>query len=465
MFENYSSSVQIGHNCGCHSSSNIRPEQFTPARVTKDELGNITKLQWAPDARFTINLTSDTSVSIIEGSQILNKSGADPLGIAGWEGLHAYNLIDAICWKFSNGTWNRLPEIVSSPNNNVVVVFSNDDATTKVSIKNFRGETIFSDSNQGTFVPLTIDDSLASILLQGFYHVDIYQITNKSTRLVRRIPLSIGNTRQDPKPPSFPNNSHCSDNKGFATDNTLNLKNGVLSVNVSEKCQPGGTLPISSNAVFEYAQPRNIIVEADLTNNTATMSSNDIYNYIMFGGNVLCLVNGLYLSFLSGTIDNATFKALLLDGNVIRSYLLTIDNVGKIINYKEDSSPINSSVDITNFKETLIQQMNELSSLHNSDIERMNSSILEMNTSVQSIKEQVGDLKVTEKITELYNNHNVINSKLHEVNTVLESKVSESEVATIVNQKVIEEISPEKLQELVDKSINENMKLDGGVVE
>jgi hypothetical protein len=77
----------------------------------------------------------------------------------------------------------------------------------------------------------------------------------------------------------------------------------------------------------------------------------------------------------------------------------------------------------------------------------------------------VGDLKVTEKITELYNNHNVINSKLHEVNTVLESKVSESEVATIVNQKVIEEISPEKLQELVDKSINENMKLDGGVVE
>ena len=464
MFENYRPGVQVGNNCDCHKPSPIIPEHFGPAKVTKDKLGNITKLQWAPDARFTINITSDTSISIIEGSQVLNKAGMTPHSIPGWEGLHVYNIVDAICWKYCNGEWIQLPELVSSNDSNVVVVFGNDNATTKLSIKNFRGETIFSDSNSGSFVPLTIDDSLAGILQQGFYYLDVYQIATNSTRLVRRIPLSIAASQPQVKP-TFPTMGHCHENKGFATDNTLNLKNGVLSVNVAESCQPGGTLPVSGNAVFEYAQPRNLVVEADIVNKTASMNSVDIYNYVMFGGEVTCLVNNVYLSLMSISVENATFKELLLDGNIIKSYLLTIDNVGKIINYNEYTSPINSSEDINNFKESLLEQMNSLSSTHLLDIQRMDSTINNTTQMVQSMKEQIGDLKVSEKIAELYINNNEINSAINNINSELDSKVGEQEVSELVTQKVDEELSSDELKNTIKELIDQNTNLDGGVVE
>lgn len=464
MFENYSSSVQIGHNCACHKPSHIVPEQYTPAEVTKDELGNISKLQWAPDARFTINLTSDTNISVVEGSQILNRSGLTPEGIAGWEGLYAYNIVDTICWQYTKGTWVKLPNIITSNKNSVIITFSNDKAKTKISIKNFRGETIFTDTEEGNFVPLTVDDSLASILMQGFYNVDIYQITSTSTKLIRRIPISI--TPAQPNTPPIVNNlGSCHSNKGIVTDNTLTYKNGVLSVNTIDQCQLGNVLPVSGNAVVEYAQPRNMIIEADLETHTATMSSIDAFNYQMFGGEVSCIVDGIQLSPLSITQDKATFKDISLKDNTLTSHLLTIDNVGKIIEYQVISSPINSATDLTEFKQLLNQEMCTLTQAHNADIERMDTSILAMSSSLSSMQEQIGDLKVTEKIVELYQNYNSLNSTINGINKELESKLEEHDIADIVNESIAAELSDDKLKDMVTDVVATNLKLDGGVVE
>lgn len=464
MFENYSSEVQIGHDCDCHKPSEIIPEEYTPARITRDELGNITKLQWAPDARFTINLTSDTNISIIEGSQILSRSGLTPENIAGWEGLYAYNIVDTICWQYRNGTWNKLPNIITSNRNSVVITFGNDQAITKVSIKNFRGATIFSDTEEGNFVPLTIDDNLASVLMQGFYYVDIYQVTTKSTKLIRRIPLSVGHAQPDKKPPIHPSTS-CHNNKGFATDNTLTLRNGVLSVNVDDQCQMGGTLPISSNAVFEYAQPRNMIVEADVETNVATMTAADIYSYQLFGGDAICLVNGIYLVPFSITPDKATFKDITLNNSTIISHVLSIDNTGKILEFKKTEAPINAAEDLNNFQDILAQQMSTLALQHAADIERMDGSIAGMDNRIQAMQEQIGDLKVTEKIVELYNNYNNLNTRLNGIDSELNSKIEESDISKIVEEKVAQEVTDDKLEELVNNAVSENIKLDGGVIE
>ena len=463
MFQNYTTGVQIGHNCDCHKPSQNVPEQHSPATIMKDELGNIKKLQWAPDARFTINITSDTNISIVQGSQILNRSGLTPETLSGWEGLYAYNIVDTICWKYTQNSWVRLPNIITA-NNGAVITFGNDQAKTKISIKNFRGETIFSDTEDGNIVPLTIDDQLADLLMQGFYNLDVYQITANATKLIRRIPVSIGQSQPTNKPVPI-NPSSCHNNNNFVTDNTLSFKNGVLSVNVGEQCQPGSVLPISGNAVFEFAQPRNMIVEADIEAGIASMSSIDIYNYQMFGGEITCLVNGVYLSLLSVTHDNATFKELLLHDNILTSYLIIIDNVGKIIEYKSVTSPLNSDSDLNLFKETLTQQMSVLNQTHDADIQRMDSSIGSMNSSLQAMQEQIGDLKVTEKIVELYDNYNSVNSTINQLNKDLDSKLEESDVADIVNKRVDEELSDDKLQDMVNAAVSSDMRLDGGVVE
>lgn len=466
MFENYRPGVQVGnHNCDCHSNEIIKPQHSGPVNIEKDEFGNINRLQWAPDARFTINLTSDTNLPIVSGSQILRVSGITPMSISGWEGLLAYNIVDFKCWKYSNDNWIELPEIETCSSSDAIITFSNDNAVTRVSIKNFRGESIFSDDNKGNIVPLTFDDILAKVLLQGFYYVDIYQLIDNNSRLVRRIPLSIGHSNASNKP-TFPDNNHChTNNAGFATDNTLSLRNGILSVNVSNNCQMGGDLPISSAAVFEYAQPRNLVVELDLNNRTASIGASDIYNYILYGANVFCLLDGVYLEFNDGNSSLVTFKKIMLDNNVLTSYLIIIDSIGKIVEYQKTTSPINSSVDIDNFKESLTQQMTSLNNKHNEDIQGMDDSIANMQSSIFNMKNQIGDLNVSEKITELYNNHNSVNVRLNEINTTLDSKISESQVSEIVNQKVTEEVSPEKLEELVNKAVGENIILDGGVVE
>lgn len=464
MFENYSSSVQIGHNCGCHSPSQTTPEQYTPAKITKDELGNITKLQWAPDARFTINLTSDTNISVVEGSQILNRSGLTPDNINGWEGLYAYNIVDTICWQYRNGVWTRLPNIVTSNNNSVVLTFSNDQAKTKISIKNFRGETIFTDTEDGNFVPLTVDDSLAAVLMQGFYNVDIYQISSTSTKLIRRIPISITPT-QSQNTSSSNNSNSCHSGKGIVTDNTLTYRNGILSVNTTDNCQPGSVLPVSGNAVVEYAQPKNVWVEADLETYTATMSSIDILNYQMFGGEVACLVEGIYLSPFSVTYDKATFKEVIVENSIITSYILTIDNAGKIIEYKKSESHLNPVTSLENIQQELMQSMSALNEQHTADINRMDASIEAMQAAVEGMKAQVGDLQVTEKIVELYNNYNNINSTLQALDNELDNKLEESDVDIIINESVESKLTPERLQDLVNNAVGDNIKLDGGVVE
>ena len=269
MFSNYRPGVQT-NSCNCHTTPDCKPVQPNgPVQVMKDEYGNITRLQWSPDARFTLNLTSDINIPVESGSKIFTVSGVTPIGIAGWEGLYAYNTVDCKCWKYTSNSWKLLPELISCVGSDVVITLSNEDATTRVSIKNFRGESIFSDDNKGSFIPLTVDDSLAKVLMQGFYHVDIYQISDNSSKLVRRVPLSIGYSAPPAKPP-IPNQGCHSGNSGFATDSTLSLKNGVLSVNTSQVVQMGGILPISSGAVFEYAQPRNLIVDVDLNNKDGT---------------------------------------------------------------------------------------------------------------------------------------------------------------------------------------------------
>lgn len=465
MFENYSSGVQIGHGCECHTPPHTTPEQYTPAKITKDELGNITKLQWAPDARFTINLTSDTNISVVEGSQILNRSGMTPDNINGWEGLYAYNIVDTVCWQYRGGAWVRLPNIVTSNKNSVILTFSNDQAKTKISIKNFRGETIFTDTEDGTFVQLTFDDSLAAVLMQGFYNVDIYQISATSTKLIRRVPVSITPAQPQNKPTINNNSGSCHSNKGIVTDNTLTYKGGILSVNTADQCQLGSVLPISGNAVVEYAQPKNMLVEADLETYTATMSSIDIFNYQMFGGEVACLVDGMYLSPFSITYDEAIFKELIVQDSMLISYILIIDNTGKITSYKRNESHLTPVTSLNNIQQMLLQQMSALNDQHLADIERMDESIASMDTALKSMQAQIGDLKVTENIVELYDNYNSLNTSIRDLDGKLDLKLEASDVEAIINEEVAEQLSDERVHEIVTTIVADNLHLDGGVIQ
>lgn len=463
MFSNYRPGVQT-NSCNCHQDDLMQPvEQNGPVQVMKDEHGNIVRLQWSPNARFTLNLTSDINIPVESGSKIFTVSGMSPLGITGWEGLLAYNTVDVKCWKYTGNRWIELPEIISCPGSDVIISLSNDSATTRVSIKNFRGESIFSDDNKGSFIPLTVDDTLAKILMQGFYHVDIYQLSTNSTKLIRRIPLSIGYSAPPVKPPIHNQGCH-SGNTGFATDNTLSLKNGVLSVNTSQVIQMGGTLPVSSGAVFEYAQPRNLIVDVDVDTKQASVGSYDIYNYIMSGGDVLCLIDGLYLEFINGSAEKVAFKTILLDDNKIISHIVFINSTGSV-EYEVNENHINSSADITQLQTTILSRMDALDVEHDTDIQNMNASIESMQESVSKMQNQIGDLKVTDKIVELYNNYNQLNVTIQEVDKELESKISEVEVSNIVNQTVNNQLTDERLQIMINNAVADNLRLDGGVVE
>ena len=464
MFAHYRPGVQIGNDdCGCHSPIMNNPRPAGPAEVMKDELGNITRLQWTPEARFTLNLTSDTNIAVESGSKIFDVSGITPLGTKGWEGLLAYNTVDRLCWRYVGNSWKQLPELVSSPGSNVIITLSNENDITRVSIKNFRGESIFSDENKGSFIPLTVDDTLAKVLLQGFYHVDIYQISANKSKLIRRVPLSIGYFSPPKNPPIYNQGCH-SDKASFATDNTLSLKNGVLSVNTSQAVQIGGILPISSGAVFEYAQPRNLIVNIDTTNKQASIGSHDIYNYIVSGGDVFCLLDSYYLEFDSGSPDMVKFKTLILEDNKIISHIVFINSDGSI-NYHELENQLDSVGDISELKTTLLTRMDELDSEHDIDIENMNDSITSISECVNKVKNQVGDLQVSDKIVELYNSYNNLNTSINQLDSEMDSKVSEGDVTVIVNKAVSTELSDDKLQEMINNAVYENMRLDGGVVE
>jgi hypothetical protein len=296
MFSNYTTGTQVDikDKCGCHDNTPPTISQNTPVITKKDDFGNIVKLQWTTDVRCTLNLTSDTWTPIFDGSKVFEKSGVTPYGITGYANMYAYNLADNKCWKHDGEEWVEQSTIVSSPISNTVVLFSSENCITRATIKNFRGESIYSVENEGSIVPLAIDDTLSQLLLQGYYNIDVYQVTSTYTRHVRRISVSIGYTLQPTDKPQITNpiqpghGCHTGGNN-FATDNSLNLKNNILSVNVENECSYGNNLPISSGAVFEYAQPRNLIVEIDDSTMTSTYASHDIYSFTTtYGGDSFC---------------------------------------------------------------------------------------------------------------------------------------------------------------------------------
>lgn len=460
MFSNYGPGVRTSQNgCGCHTGTPPTITQGSPVNTTTDNYGNIIRLQWAPTARFTINITSDEWVPIMEGSKVFNVSGVTPAGVPGYDGLYAYNTVDGKCWKYSGTQWEEEPEIVSSPNSNTVILFSNDNCVTKVSIKNFRGEPIFTAEDNDSGVELAVDDTLANILMQGYYNMDVYQSTDTSTRLVRRIPLSISYSEQDNNQQSFPvigNGCH-SGSANFATDNSLILKNGVMSVNTAGNCSYGNSLPVSSGAVYEYAQPRNLIVDASSSNGISDITSIDIYNYAKSGGTVYCLYDGRYLNYMYGTTSIAVFNLLDVDGGTLVSHTASIDTVGKIsiVIDRHDLSGIDN---INSIKEELIDRIEAIQSQHDDDTAAINGSITSIESSMSSINNRIS--AVTAVSNDMAKRMNTLEGSMSDINSA--GYATSAEISYIVTDEVNKVTDSEEFKQMVVEAVKENVVMDGG---
>ena len=460
MFSNYGPGVRTSQNgCGCHTGTPPIITQGSPANATTDNYGNITKLQWAPTARFTINITSDEWVPIKEGSKVFNVSGVTPAGVPGYDGLYAYNTVDGKCWKYSVTQWEEEPEIVYFPNSDTVVLFSNANCVTKVSIKNFRGEPIFTAEDDDTSVELTVDDALANILMQGYYNMDVYQSTSTSTRLVRRIPLSISYSEQNNNQQSFPSvgNSCHSGAANFATDNSLILKNGVLSVNTAGNCSYGNSLPVSSGTVYEYAQPRNLIVDVSSSNGVSDITAIDIYNYANSGGTVYCLNDGMYLNYVYGTTSIAVFNLLDADDNVLSSYTATVDAIGKT-SVSVDKYDLSGLSSIASIKEELIGKIEAVQFQHNEDITSINETITSIDNSISLINGRVSS--ITAVSNDVAKRMNVLEKSMSDINSA--GYATAEEVNSVVTSKVNEVTTSEEFRQMIEEAVKDNVVMDGG---
>lgn len=454
MFSNYNNGTQVTNKdkCGCHDHTTPTISHNTPVLTQKDDYGNIIKLQWTPNARFTLNLTSDTWTPIFDGSKVLEKPGATPDGIAGYINMYAYNLSDYKCWQYNGAEWVEQPDIESSPRSNTVVLFSMENSSTRISIKNFRGEPVYTVENDSNVVSVSIDDTLAQILLQGYYNIDVYQITKTSTRHVRRIPVSIGYNLQQPDAPPIINNvpqgNGCHSVAGFATDNTLDFRNNILSVNVKENCEYGNTLPISSGAVFEYSQPRNLVVEINTDTMTSPYTSKDIYSFVIVqGGDAFCYYNGLYIPYVEGDDEKVKFSDLLMQDAGLKTFVLEIDDCGNVVDNSTLYDP-SAGTDYSNLRKDLdtLRQMH-LADARDAD-KRLDS--IEGNLKETSIPSLV--LSVERLTTEIDNKASV--------GTVSELTTRVMDLDTAISTKV----SYEAVQNLIRDAIDAESVFDGGVI-
>ena len=202
MFSNYINGAIIsshGH-CGHHHTN------LTPAVSVKDAYGNVVKLQWTPIDRFSVDITSNSWIPVLDDSIILNQSGQTPYDVAGVEGRFAYNTSDYRCWKFSKGGWEEQSEIASQDAGKTIMLFSNKSGLTRIVLKNFRGEPVHTAESIGDTVTLTIDDALSEKLLQGYYNMYVYLVSGNTTKFIRKISVSVGNYVEESAPP---HGHHC----------------------------------------------------------------------------------------------------------------------------------------------------------------------------------------------------------------------------------------------------------------
>ena len=339
MFSNYTNGTQVTQddNCGCHSQT---PPIIGPASTVtaqKDDYGNIIELQWTPNDRFTLDITSDTWTPIFDGSKILKTPGAVPDDAIGHANMYAYNLHDYKCWQHDGTVWVEKDFIETPVKSSTVVLFSMVDSSTRVCIKNFRGETIHSVENESNVAHLEVDDALAQLLLQGYYTIDIYQITNTSVRYVRRLSVSIG--CYEPKSETIIIPDDCCHEReeyvNFSTDDTLKLENNVLSVNLQNRCIARTNLPVSSDAVIDYSQPKNLLIDIDVTTNADVMTSpypsKAIYEFVTVQSkDVYCYFDGLYIPFVYGDENVVRFSSVVVQDNSLKAITIEIDAQGYV---------------------------------------------------------------------------------------------------------------------------------------
>jgi hypothetical protein len=189
MFSNYiSGAVVSSHNHCDHPHTNL-----TPGVAVKDDYGNVVKLQWTPTARFSVNITSDSWVPVVDGSVILNQPGQTPHDVVGINGDLAYNTADYKCWMYLGGTWKEQDDIATQDRGKTIMLFSSQAGMTRAVLKNFRGEQLHVIEGVGNTATLTIDDELSDKLLQGYYNIDVYLVLNSTTKFIRKISVSVGN--------------------------------------------------------------------------------------------------------------------------------------------------------------------------------------------------------------------------------------------------------------------------------
>jgi hypothetical protein len=346
MFSNYTNVTQVAQEDGCcHKQTTPVTGHNTDVLAQKDEYGNIIKLQWTPNDRFTLNLTSDTWMPIFDSSKVLEEPGETPDDADGQLNMYAYNLSDWKCWKHDGDKWVEQSAIESPHGSSTTVLFSMKNSSTRISIKNFRGDTVYTVENEGNWLPFTVDDTLSQLLLQGYYNIDVYQITQTLTRHIRRISASIGYPSQqyDVTPPN-PNSTYVG---WFSVDDTLEFKNSVLSVNVNDTCNNENTLPVSGSAVVEYSQPKDLIVEINTDTMTTNYTSKYIHNFVCVRkGNAYCYYDGLYIPYSEGTEESVKFSLLTVKDSVLKTLSLNVDDVG---NASDNSISHISFADLTNY--------------------------------------------------------------------------------------------------------------------
>lgn len=189
MFSNFINGAVVTQHEHCGHTHNC----VTPGFVQKDDYGNIARLQWTPETRFSFDLTSDTWIPVPEGSVVFNQTGQNPLDTTATCNTYAYNTADYKCWKNDCGTWVEQTDVFVDTTSSTAILFSQKSKSTRAIIKNFREEVVRTFDNIGNTVNIVVDDTLAQELLQGYYNIDMYVVGSDTIRYVRRIAVSIGN--------------------------------------------------------------------------------------------------------------------------------------------------------------------------------------------------------------------------------------------------------------------------------
>lgn len=358
LFSNYKPGV---HTCDVHhhtvSEGSFDNDGYN---IKKDAYGNITDIKWMPESRFTLSITSDTILPIYHNSIILKEVDETPLKLPGYSGQFAYNTSDYLCWKFDGITWIEQDDIEIFEHSNITVTFSNKRCSTRAVIRNFRGDVLFSKESEGSVVEIPVDDELSELLMQGAYYIYVYQIMDNSSKYVRRISLSISYDVNGPTSshPSFGQVGCVRD--GFAIDKTLSLRENTLSVNMATSCENGNSLPISSDSVYDYAEPKRMYILLNEDRTFADSSASEIFSYVKLGGSVLCIYNKMEIPYRTGTLNLVEFSDICYIDDELVNIVITIDsdmkaNVsrGTIITKDESESLGTISSDIEFIKNTL----------------------------------------------------------------------------------------------------------------